>query len=160
MTAQPSSPPKKSHSLLPMLVVLPLLGAGCDFAAIYGYRAHALSLPFSSLTYFAPLLAVVAYIIGWLLLRARLGFFAWVAAGVLGYGIICVPQLIVNRYAQAVPVMRWLTLQEKTELQLRFPHPYVHYSASGEGIRLLIRRSDYNASLLEFLRSIHAYPDA
>jgi hypothetical protein len=160
MTARPSSPPKKSYRLLHVIAVVPLLIGGSDFASVYGTRAHALSLPFSSLTYFVPLLAVAAYIVGGLLLRTRLGIIAWIAAYFLGCAIIGVPQLIVTRYAQAIPVTRWLTPQEKTELQLRFPHPYVHYSSSGEGIRLLIRRSDYNVSLLEFLRSIHAYPDA
>jgi hypothetical protein len=159
MNAQQTSSPKRRRWLLHVLAVAPLLMIGADIASIDGSRATTLSLPFATTLYFAPLVAVAACIAGGLLLRARLGSFSWIASFVLAFAITFVPRLAVSRFTQAVPVSRWLTAEEKTAMQAHFPHPYVHYSSSSEGTRLLIRRSDYNASLVEFLRSIHAYPD-
>jgi len=155
MTTRP-----KSSRLLHVLAVAPLLMIGADIASVDGSRARALSLPFSTALNLAPLVAVAIYTGAGLLLRTRVGFVAWFAAFVLAVGVAFVPRLVVARSTQAVPVTRWLTQEEKTTMQARFPHPFVYYSSSSEGTRLLIRRSDYSASLVDFLRSIHAYPDA
>lgn len=160
MNAQQTSSPQKGRRLLHVLAVAPLMMIGADIASIDGSRAHALSLPFSTSLYFTPLVAVATYTGAGLLLRTRFGVFAWFAAFVLAVAVAFLPRLVVAGYTQAVPVTRLLTPEEKTAMQARFPHPFVNYSSSSEGTRLLIRRSDYSASLVEFLRSIHVYPDA
>lgn len=132
---------------------------GADIASIDGSRARVLSLPFSTSLYFAPFVAVFAYTAGGLMLRARLGSFAWVASFLVALAIMFVPRLAVGRFTEAVPLKRWLTSEEKAALETRFPYPFVHYSSTSDGARLLVRRSDYSPSLVEYLKSIHAYPD-
>jgi hypothetical protein len=143
------------------LAVIVMLGIGSDISATAGWRARELHLPFGWAAYLAPLLGVAVYaVVGLLFSRTRLGRVAWAFGYAAGGLLISTPNLIETRYAQPISLSRWLEQDEKAALSASFPHPFVEYSASSVGIRLLIRRSDFDPSLLQFLRSIHALPDA
>ena len=87
--------------------------------------------------------------VGRLLSLTKLGRLAWVAAYVAGGLLFSIPNLIEATYAQPIILVRWLEPGEKVELSAKFPHPYVEDSATSEGIRLLIRRSQFDPSLVQ-----------
>jgi hypothetical protein len=99
MNVPRSSAPRRR--LLHVLAVAPLLMFGAEIASIFGSRAQALSFPFAPFIYITPLTAVVAYFVGGLFLRRRLGAFAWGVSFVLAIEVTNVPRLIVTRYTQA-----------------------------------------------------------
>ncbi len=161
MSIAPSHNPNRLSRWVHALAIIALLGMGADISAVAGWRANQLHLPFGWAIYLTPLLAVGAYIaVGRLLSLTKLGRLAWVAAYVAGGLLFSIPNLIEATYAQPIILVRWLEPGEKVELSAKFPHPYVEYSATSEGIRLLIRRSDFDPSLVQYLRSIHALPNA
>lgn len=148
--------PRSLHALL----IVALLGIGFDFSGMNGREARELHLPLAWVTYFTPVLAVVLYlVVGLILSRTRLGRTAWILAYASGGLAVAAPNWIVATYAQSIPLARWLEPEERAALNVRFPHPLIEGSATSEGIRLRIRRADYNASLVEFLKSIHALRD-
>jgi hypothetical protein len=148
--------PRSLHAL----AIVVLLGGSCDIAATAGSRVLKLHLPFGWAVYFTPLLAVAAYAaVGLPLSRTRLGRAAWAVGYVVGALLVCTPSFVEARYAQPILLARWLEPEERAALSARFPYPYIEYSASSQGIRLLIRRSDYDSSLVQFLKSIHALRD-
>ena len=117
--------------------------------------------PLGRAIYLTPLLALAAYAaVGLLLSRTQLGRAAWAVGYAMGGLLDFHSDFIEARYTQSIILARRLEPEEKGALNARFPHPYIEYSATSEGIRLLIRRADYDPSLVRFLRSIHALPDA
>ena len=161
MSMPPSPSPKRLSRWVHTLAIIAILGIGNDISGVMGWRARQLQLPFAWVTYLTPLLGVGAYIfVGQLLSRTKLGRWAWGLGYVAGGLLLSTPVLLEATYARPIALARWLDPGEKAELNAKFPHPYVEYSATSEGIRLLIRRSDYDPSLVQFLRSIHALPDA
>lgn len=159
----PSLPhsPKRLSRWVHVLLAIVLVGVGSDVCAVPAFRACQLHMPFGWLIYLTPLFGVAAYAAtGRFLCRTRLGRAAWAVAYATGGLLISTPIFVETRYTQSIRLSRWLEPEERTVLSARFPHPYVEYSATSEGTRLLIRRSDFDPSLVDFLRSIHALPDA
>lgn len=135
--------------------VLALIGG--DILAVPCLDVRELSLPFAWLTYFLPALVGGICFAGVLLLRrTRLGRAAWVVAWLLSALPVYFPIWLLAEFTQSIPLTRMLEPEEATALRAKFPHPFVNYSASGEGDRLLVRKSDYDPALLDFLKSIHA----
>ncbi len=159
MTSQRARQPKLISLPIHVIVVAVLLFLGGDFASIASLRVRALALLFSSVMNYWPFLVIIAYIAIGQLFRARIGVLAWVIAYIVAAGLMSTPSLIVNHYTQAVPLKRWLTPEEDVTLKARFPHPYTQYASTSQGNRLLIRKSDYDVSLVEFLKSINNFRD-
>jgi hypothetical protein len=85
MTPPPSHSRKRLPRSLHALLIVALLGIGCDLSAVPAWRACQLLMPFGWVIYLTPLLAVVAYaVIGLLLGRTRLGRAAWAVAYAIG----------------------------------------------------------------------------
>jgi hypothetical protein len=152
-------PQVPAHSIfVPSLVAVVPFMIAVDLAAVHGSVAGALKLPLSLFLPVIPLVVLAIYFIVGLLLRNRAGVFAWVAAFILGTAASFAPVLVVQRYAESLPVSRWLTSEETAELQARLAQPYVHCSGVlGGEICLLVRKADDHEQLIEYLRSIDVY---
>jgi hypothetical protein len=128
-----------------------------DMAGMWGSQAETLKLPTSSAMPFVPLFVIFVY---WdclrLLRHGRLSRFragiAFGAAAVLGL----YPLLLLRTLSTSLPLTRSLRPAELEQLRIVFPHPYVCYSASGEGDRLRIRTSERTDNVMSYLVSIHA----
>jgi|ERR1035441_5294599 hypothetical protein len=161
MMPLPSHNRKRIPRLLHAVLIVALLGIGWDLSAVAGWRARELHVPFGWAIYLTPLLALAAYFtVGLLLSRTWFGRAAWAVGYAIAGLLISTPTFAEASYAQSITLARWLEPEEKATLSARFPHPYIEYSATSQGIRLLIRRSDYDPSLVQFLKSVHALPDA
>ena len=143
------------------LVIVALLFLGSDMSATGGREARELRLPFAWLTFVTPIIAAGLYIIvGLLSRRTRLGRWGWVVAYCIGGLVAGSPSGIISAFAQPIQLTRWLSADELSEVSARFQHPHLEYSASSEGTVLLIRRRDYDPSLVAYLVSIHATPSS
>jgi hypothetical protein len=158
----PSLPhrPKRLPRGVHVLLAIVLLGVGSEVCAVPAFRACQLHMPCGWVIYLTPIFGVAAYAAtGRLLCRTRLGQAGWAVAYAVGGLLISTPTFVEASYTRSIRLPRWLEPEEKAGLSARFPHPYIESSATSEGTRLLIKRSDYDPSLVQFLKSIHALPD-
>jgi hypothetical protein len=147
----------KVATLLHGLIVLSLFMIGSDFAAIQGGFAHTLHLPLAYVAMATPILAPGVYAgVGYALRGTLLRNVRWILACLLAAATLGLPTWILTTGSRPILLTRWLQPDEQTAVRAVFPHPFVHYSATGKGIRLLIRRDDCDSKLIEYLASIHA----
>jgi hypothetical protein len=148
------------EKFLHALAIVALFILGSDMSGVEGNKALTLQLPLAWVTYVSPILAAALYIIvGFLLRRTRMGRWGWVVSYFVGALVSAAPSAIVSTFAQPIQLTRWLSPEELLAVNARFQHPHVEYSATSEGTRLLIRRRDYDPSLVAYLESIHATPE-
>ena len=162
MTPTPLHKRKTVAGWVHAFVVVVLLIGGGEYVVGYGGDVATLCLPFAWVTWLMPLVAVLVYAaVGSLLSRTRLGRAAWIVAFYAAVLPHCLAaDVFEKRLAQTIPLSRWLEPSERDALRARFPHPFIEGSRTGDGITLRIRRSDYEPSLMEYLKSIQALPDA
>lgn len=141
------------HIMTTLLMAIPLI----DIAAICGSQAEQLRLPTASLAKFAPLFMLAGY---WgclfLLRRTRISRYRAPIAVAVGAFFAAYPAVLLSALSISLPLSRDLRSSEIQQMHAVFPHPFVHYSASGEGHRLRIRSVDRSDALIAFLASINA----
>jgi hypothetical protein len=147
--------------LIHVIPILVLLMVGSDISAIEGVKLRELHSAFGWAVSLMPILASALYLSGGLLLRnTRIGGFAWIVSFLAACLLDGAPSAILNSVARPIQVKRFLTNEELGDFTNKFGLPFAEYSATGEGTRVLIRRSDFNPAILSYFRSIHVLDDA
>jgi|GEM_PF-5630722 len=151
------TPDRKSVRAIHALVLVVLFIGGVEFSAVKGYEARKLDLPFAWVTSCVMFLAPVCYFtVGILLQRTFLKRVRWLFAYGAAILIFCFSGWLNTAFSKSISLNRWLKPQEMSSLESIFHHPYVHGSSSGKGFYLIVKRSDYDDSLVKFLTSIDA----
>ena len=84
-----------------------------------------------------------------------MGTKAWFVAFFFGAILFGIPTLILSLNTRSFAVDHFLQPAGMTTLKAKFPFPLLHYSSSSEGIRLVVKKTDYTEALRDYLRTNH-----
>lgn len=132
--------------------------SGIDAAAIQGRWAMRLGLPGSGIIPYVPWLSLAAYalmVFGVMRIKSKGARWAgFVLATILSSLPALYPIEVLSRGSVAIPVAPDLTKESLQRFEEAYPVKYFRYSASGEGSRMLVRRTDYSEAMAGFLRDL------
>lgn len=130
-----------------------LLTVAADIASVPGQLAQNLGLPLAWVISGLPGIAVAFYLVGGLLLRRRIGIYGWMLSFIMGALVTATPNWIFEACTDSVPIKRIPSGEEWNSITNRFHVPLTW--CAGRGIRVFVRRRDFDSSMVSYLDSLH-----
>ena len=133
------------------LPAVALLMIGGDIAVPESERAALLGFGWSRALLVMPLLGVGLYFLLRHALRPRLGAWSWLAGWLVASALMPLPFWVVSLNTHTFHLSRPLNQADHEALRREFSARYLHYSTSGDGPCLLIRKPADLEALRSFL---------
>ena len=138
--------------LLPVFVLLII---GSDISVPAGARAAMLKFSWAWLLYAVPVVSVLTYFALGFWLRRSIGAKAWFVSYFSAAILFAIPPLMLSLNTRSLSVAHYLQPAEMTALDANFSYPCFHYTSSGDGPTLVVRKSDYSEALMDYLHTNH-----